>query len=683
MRVDNAQARGGSGLPYAIEPERLATGAVEYVDRPFVLSGAVPRTAPGEVLIRTADGDRYTAAGASSFMSFTVGRSSAVYVARDTVLERTPTWLAANFLDTGREIEAMRSGRIEPYELYVNVYPAGARVILGSNLVAGDTARRGGMYSVVVVPTPVDELPPTAPSMLRRTCATATVVGIEWTAATDNVAVAGYRIIRDGVVIATVSPAQTRYADTGVSGRRRYTYIVAAFDGAGNVTRSRALRVRTAASSRRGEAAYCPSATIRSMKFAFASAYSETHGNTSDAPPFSDGSDLWPLTWGADGAMYAFFGDGWGLCGQLDTGPAGGADYTSFGFARISGPVPSIENAPCSSPRMQNVYGGYLSTHPYGGGRRGLVNGKVGAVIAVGEDFYAIGGIWRPGDRGGPNDAPNHSEIVYSLGNGHSWRDVPWAFCRADAKGNPDPTGGLDGGLGVCPSGFVNFGPGYAGAADDYVYLYASNNNPVNWDHPGPNVLANATYLLRVPQDRLLDAAAYRYYAGLDDRGEPIWSARSTRRQAVFIDRASPQADAHGFEFPMYVIVREAVYDAPLGRFIATAQGEKVGQVAFYEATQPWGPWSAIYYANIDAARGGEGGWGNLGAGVWQASRSRYLGEDSLGAHVGNGWTSSDGRTLWIAFSSDGKAPRNARFARLAGNWLDSLNLVEARLRMR
>lgn len=684
LRVDNAAARGGTGLPYVIEPARLAAGAPQYVDRPDTLAGAVPRAAPGEILIRTADGDRFAAAGAGSFMSFTVERSSAVYIARDTALAAEPAWLAASFLDTGKQLAAMRAGRIEPYELYVNVYPAGARVRLGANLAAGVDARgEGGMYSVIVVPTPVDTLPPTAPLELHRSCATAAVVGLEWTASTDNVGLAGYRIVRDGAVIATVSPAETRYADTAVGGARRYTYAIAAFDGAGNATRSRPLRVRTSARARLGDPAYCPSATITSMRFRFASAYSETQGDKADAPPYSDGSDLWPLTWGADGDLYTFFGDGWGLCGQLDTGPASGADYTSFGFARISGPAPRAGGASCPSPRMQNLYGGYLSIRPYGGGKRGLLNGKAGAVIAVGDDFYAIGGIWRPGDPGGPTDSPNHSEIVYSLGNARSWQDAPWTFCRADAKGNPDPTGGLDGGLGVCPSGFVNFGPGYAGAADDYVYLYAQNNNPASWDHPGRDVMANATYLLRVPKDRLLDPTAYRYYAGLDARGEPIWSGRSSRRQPVFVDPAPPQADPHGFLFPMYIIVKEAVYDAPLGRYIATAHGEKVGQTAFYEAPHPWGPWSVIYYSNIDAARGGTGGWGNLGAGEWKTSRSRYLGADSLGAHIGNGWTSADGKTLWIAFSSDGKAPRNARLTRLAGHWMDSLNVVEAKLRTR
>jgi hypothetical protein len=48
--------------------------------------------------------------------------------------------------------------------------------------------------------------------------------------------------------------------------------------------------------------------------------------------------------------------------------------------------------------------------------------------------------------------------------------------------------------------------------------------------------------------------------------------------------------------------------------------------------------------------------------------------------HIGNAWTSHDGRKLWLVFSSDGRAPPDARFKQLAGRWLDSFNVVEARL---
>lgn len=55
---------------------------------------------------------------------------------------------------------------------------------------------------------------------------------VEWTASTDAVGVAGYRIRRDGVVLATT--AATSYADTGLTNGTTYSYTVAAYDAAGN-----------------------------------------------------------------------------------------------------------------------------------------------------------------------------------------------------------------------------------------------------------------------------------------------------------------------------------------------------------------------------------------------------------------------------------------------------------------
>ena len=57
-------------------------------------------------------------------------------------------------------------------------------------------------------------------------------IDLSWTASTDNVAVTGYRVTRNGAVIATIPG--TSYADTGRAQGTTYTYVVAAFDAAGN-----------------------------------------------------------------------------------------------------------------------------------------------------------------------------------------------------------------------------------------------------------------------------------------------------------------------------------------------------------------------------------------------------------------------------------------------------------------
>jgi hypothetical protein len=114
--------------------------------------------------------------------------------------------------------------------------------------------------------------------------------------------------------------------------------------------------------------------------------------------------------------------------------------------------------------------------------------------------------------------------------------------------------------------------------------------------------------------------------------------------------------------------IAEAVYDPGIGRFIGIAQGEYIGQTSFYDAPHPWGPWTTISYNNIDAATG-TGGWANLGT----------AGGGGLGVHVVNAWTSPDGLTLWLTYSSDGIAPPGASFPP-AGTPMDSFNLVRAHL---
>jgi hypothetical protein len=61
-------------------------------------------------------------------------------------------------------------------------------------------------------------------------------VALSWPASTDNVGVAGYRVIRDGSQL--TSTAAVAWTDTGVTPGQTYTYRVAAYDAAGNVSTS-------------------------------------------------------------------------------------------------------------------------------------------------------------------------------------------------------------------------------------------------------------------------------------------------------------------------------------------------------------------------------------------------------------------------------------------------------------
>ncbi|MDB5075301.1 MAG: hypothetical protein JWO42_1480, partial [Chloroflexi bacterium] len=78
-----------------------------------------------------------------------------------------------------------------------------------------------------------DTTPPSAPGSLVASASGTQTVNLSWGAATDNVAVSRYNVLRNGAQIGT-TPGLT-YADNTVSASTTYTYTVTAQDAAGNV----------------------------------------------------------------------------------------------------------------------------------------------------------------------------------------------------------------------------------------------------------------------------------------------------------------------------------------------------------------------------------------------------------------------------------------------------------------
>jgi uncharacterized delta-60 repeat protein len=88
-------------------------------------------------------------------------------------------------------------------------------------------------YTNEVAPAPTDTTPPAAPAGLTATFNTTTnAIDLSWTAATDNVAVTGYRIFRDGGPVPINTVTGTTFSDAGLSGT--HSYQVTAIDAAGN-----------------------------------------------------------------------------------------------------------------------------------------------------------------------------------------------------------------------------------------------------------------------------------------------------------------------------------------------------------------------------------------------------------------------------------------------------------------
>src|SRR5213595_3659096 len=81
---------------------------------------------------------------------------------------------------------------------------------------------------------PPDTTPPSVPTGLRATAVSSSQINLSWAASSDNVGVSGYRVFRDGTQIATTSA--TSFPNTGLSPSTTYSYTVAAFDAAGNLS---------------------------------------------------------------------------------------------------------------------------------------------------------------------------------------------------------------------------------------------------------------------------------------------------------------------------------------------------------------------------------------------------------------------------------------------------------------
>ncbi|HEY3763955.1 MAG TPA: metallophosphoesterase [Gaiellales bacterium] len=105
------------------------------------------------------------------------------------------------------------------------------RVVQTSAAAAGDSFQ----VDALTLTAPGDDArAPTAPKGLTAQATSGTRVTLSWTAATDNVGVAGYTIYRAGAPIATVAGSRTTFTDSGLAPATTYRYAVDAVDASGN-----------------------------------------------------------------------------------------------------------------------------------------------------------------------------------------------------------------------------------------------------------------------------------------------------------------------------------------------------------------------------------------------------------------------------------------------------------------
>ena len=94
-------------------------------------------------------------------------------------------------------------------------------------------------------PAPADTTAPTPPASLTLTVINNNRIDLSWSASSDAVGVAGYRIFRNGTGTPLATTTMTTYSDTTVVAGSHYSYVVSAFDAAGNVSDPSASQAAT------------------------------------------------------------------------------------------------------------------------------------------------------------------------------------------------------------------------------------------------------------------------------------------------------------------------------------------------------------------------------------------------------------------------------------------------------
>ncbi len=155
-----------------------------------------------------------------------------------------------------------------------------------------------------------------------------------------------------------------------------------------------------------------------------------------------------------------------------------------------------------------------------------------------------------------------NAQIAWSNDHAKTWQWCNWTFTTSFGA----PT-------------FLNYGRDYAGAKDNYIYLYSHDNESAY--EP-----ADRMVMARVPKDRIRDREAYTFFAGLDHDDPPLWTKDIRDRQAVFVNPG--QCYRSGIS-----------YNSGLDRYLwcqilpfsRDERGPRFqGGFGIYEAPQPWGP---------------------------------------------------------------------------------------------
>ena len=304
-----------------------------------------------------------------------------------------------------------------------------------------------------------------------------------------------------------------------------------------------------------------------------------------DDHPYWTG-DLWPCTWGDDDRLYTACGDGMGF----------GNMVSDIVFAVVAGHAPDLIGFTPPEAFGSRI-GGLWGDDP-------TLNRKPTGLTCVDGDIYLFSQNLRNGLADDPfGDAP-YASVSVTRDHGKTWEYDAEKPMFSDH---------------VFTTGFfLDYGKCQEHRRDDYEYVYGLD---YNWRF-SDDFLQTKLLLARVPRDKILERGSWELFTGLEG-GEARWSADIADRAPVLQDEdlfcKDQSAIAQG----------HVVYVPQLNRYLYSSRAVCVW--IFYEAPEPWGPWTRV------SVQEWKGKWKeDYHAGYNVVVPSKYLDEDGLG-----GWAVS------------------------------------------
>ena len=195
-----------------------------------------------------------------------------------------------------------------------------------------------------------------------------------------------------------------------------------------------------------------------------------------------------------------------------------------------------------------------------------------------------------------------NAQLAWSKDHGKTWEWADWKFTTSFG----------------CPT-FLNFGKDYAGARDDWVYVYSH-------DAESAYQPADRMVLARVPKGKITERSAYEFFKGLDEKQRPLWSKEIADRGAVFTHKGRCYRSGITFNAGLKRYLWVQIIPGTEGK---KADTRFEGGFAVYDAPEPWGPWTTVYFTEK---------W-DVGPGETASFPTK--------------WMSADGKTLHLVFSGD------------------------------